>query len=241
MKNWPWSTPAERSGARPGFNRDADTARSIRPVRWSSVDDRQETVLIVASGPSLKGFDFDALHNKGYVIAVNGAGRFMPWADLWLTVDTLQLQSRVPRPFAGKLVAAVPADFGTATARCPCDRIVPNAPLHYLKRVNAPGLSEYSCQIRGLNSAYGALNYAYHLRAKRVVLFGVDGNDPGSYFYGMRRAWAKQNATLMHLPQLFESALPQLRARKIEVLNASSKSAVDCFDRVAPQEALRHL
>lgn len=100
-------------------------------------------------------------------------------------------------------------------------------------------LWRYSCklglpkpwEIHAGNSAYGALQLATHMGAKRVVLAGVDGTtDKGLGGY--------HSGPLVHLPALFQSLVPGLEELGVEVVNASSVSAVDCFPRMTPKEAL---
>ena len=83
------------------------------------------------------------------------------------------------------------------------------------------------------NSAWGALGLAFLLESKKVVLCGVDGT---------REKYAhmdyKPESSFHHLPGLFASAVPQLAARKMQVVNGSPQSIVDCFPRVSPMSAI---
>jgi len=211
-------------------------AETRQPVDWHTVIEQRDAVLIVASGPSLRGFDFEQLRGKGFTIAINDAVKFAPFADAWFTVDTFQLSRRLPQEFEGTRYVAAPPEFGTSTARCACDReVLPGC--SYLRRVQY--FSEDPSEICGWNSALGALNFAYHMKAKRIVLFGVDANNLDSYFYGKRRAWAKQDSVMRSLPRLFKACADKFAGR--EVINASPASAVMCFPRTAPGEALKRL
>lgn len=209
-------------------------------IPFHTVTSRADTVLIVASGPSLRGFDLARLHGKGYIIAVNNAVRFVK-ADAWITVDTLSIAARLNavERFTDVRVryAAVPEEFGRTDARCPCDRVMPRQQCNYLHRTQA--FSEKPDAICGDNSALGALNLAYHLKAERIVLFGVDGNSLEYYFYGKRQAFKSQNLKLLRLPEMFAAAAPHFTECK--VVNASADSAVTCFERASPEEALRRL
>ncbi len=199
---------------------------------WARVSGQASTVLIVASGPSLRRFPFGRLAGKGFVIAVNDAWRFVPFANAWVTIDTVRMTQRFPLVFRGEKYAAVPADYGQLEARFACDRIadIP-AGLHCLRRRDAFGLSEDPEELSGINSAFGALNFAYHLRPRRIVLFGIDGNGINYYFYGRRRGSPKADELFKQLPDLFASAATQLKNRNIEVINASPQSALTCFPK----------
>lgn len=209
---------------------------------WASVSGQADTVLIIASGPSLIRFPFHKLSGKGFTIAVNDAYRFVPWANVWITVDTLAMLRRFPYGFQGETYAAVPADYGQLEAQYDCDRItdIPDG-LRCLRRRNAFGLSEDPAEISGINSAFGALNFAYHLNPKRIVLFGIDGLRTGFYFYGRRRGSPKSDEVLRSIPALFASAVDQLKSRNIEVINASLQSAVTCFPKQRFPELLKSL
>jgi len=217
-------------------------SESTVPVRWSEVSAHAETVIIVASGPSLIRFPFTRLRDKGFVIAVNDAHKAVPWAHAWVTVDTIKMNTRFPKIFNGQTYAAVPADFGQVDAKFSCDRFPPPPGLQCLLRVDQDGLDEDPKRLSGINSAFGALNFAYHMRPKRIVLFGVDAKYLNLYFYGLRRQTSQiAEERLRRLPELFASAVPQLTDRGISVINASFASAVRCFPRMRPLEALRVL
>lgn len=219
---------------------------SAARLTFHSVSESHPTVLIVASGPSLRGFDLSRLQGKGFILAVNGAAHHVK-ADAWVTVDTLGLQQRVRRQinsladiFGFPRYVAIPDDFGRPDARCPCDRCRPPIECLYLRRV--PHFSDNPSELCGLNSALGALNLAKHFQAKRIVLFGVDGRNIGEYFYGRRkRHFAKQDEMLRKLPELFADVKNCEMLKNCEIINASPESAIDCFPRMSPSEALMRL
>lgn len=196
----------------------------------------------MASGPSLRRCPFGRLRGKGFVIAVNDAWRFVPFANVWLTIDTLAMGRRFPHGFKGETYAAVPADYGQLEARYACDRVteIPDG-LRCLRRRDAFGLSDDPEELSGINSAFGALNFAYHLRPKRIVLFGIDGNCIHYYFYGRRRGSPRADELFKRLPSLFASAVTQLNNRNVEVINASLQSAVTCFRKQRLHELLKNL
>lgn len=217
------------------------------PVTWGRVSAKADRVVIVASGPSLRGFNLAVLRDLQqdagvYVIAVNGASTAVPFADAWFTLDPHHLKDRLT-PIAGGLwYAAIPDDFGTVYARIADHRAPPPKQVTYLHRLvgNGPllskmGLSEDPACIYTGNSAYGALGVAYHMRPKRVLMLGVDGTR--GYFYNTNGI----SGDLAHLPPLFESATWQLQDRGITVINGSPNSIVTCFPRMTPDEGIREL
>jgi hypothetical protein len=215
----------------------------IAPVTWGSVTARSDNVIIIGSGPSLSNFDFDLVAQAqqlgAYVIAVNGSVASVPFADAWFTLDPHNLADRI-KPIKGNCwYAAIPDSFGTRFSPIESHKPTPPPMVTYLHRLVGNGhfaakfgLSEDTSAIYTGNSAYGALGVAYHMRAKRVVLLGVDGST--GYYYSK-----DQNGDLSHLPQLFASALPQLQTRSMVVINGSPASAITCFERFHPQDAVQ--
>lgn len=208
-------------------------------------------VLVVASGPSAEGMDLclaaEARRAGVYVLAVNGAGLWVPAADGWFTLDPDERALRVLalRPGTYDNFVAVPDDYGASDARVRYhrDRVLP-AFVHRLRRVSGDGplscrygLSEDRAAVHTGNSAYGALGVAYHMRPDRVGLIGVDARAALGYAY----AKGRPRTRLDHVPRLFASAAPQLAARGIDVMNGSPGSAVACFRAAPPDDVLRWL
>lgn len=223
-------------------------------IKWGRVDrvEQIDNVIIVASGPSVNDIDMDAVKSfkNKFVIAVNGAGQHVPFANAWFTLDPWGLEGpQLPGPeFKGRLYAAVPDDYGTPNARCTQHRIRPRAKITYLHRLQSHnytnvssdsayklGLSEDPSCINTGNSGYGALNLAYHMRPKRIFLLGIDGSI--GYFYTKKQA----NRPLSNIQILFNSSKPQLDANNIEVYNVSPKSTVSCFPKLTPEQFLVEL
>lgn len=215
-------------------------------IKWGRVErhpQQIENIVIVASGPSVKDINLDAVKRmkNRYVIAVNGAGQHVPFANAWFTLDPWGLHGpQLPsKDFAGRLYAAVPDDYGTPAARSLQHRVVPTAKITYLHRLQAHnytnvssdtayvlGLSEDQSCISTGNSAYGAMNLAYHMRPKNIYLLGVDGTI--GYFYTDKQ----KNLPLTYINTLFNSTLPQLKAADIKVFNVSPASKVTCFEKL---------
>lgn len=215
-------------------------------VRWGSVECFNKTlcenIIIVASGPSVKDINLASLRrlSKAYTIAVNGAGNFVPFANAWFTLDPWGLEGpQLPKGFRGKYYAAVPDDYGTPHARSTQHRVVPSAKFTFLHRLHShnltnvssdtaykTGLSEDNSCINTGNSGYGALNFAYHLRPKNIYLLGIDGSM--GYFYDS----PKTNRPLTYLKALFDSSVPQINARGINVYNVSPNSAITAYPKI---------
>ena len=215
-------------------------------VPWGAVEARAARVLIVASGPSQRSLDVNAVASAAaagvHVIAVNGALEWAVCALSWFTLDpdrrTLPLM-RAGRPGVVHY-AAVPEDYGRPEAKVAYHRIPPPPGVIYLRRVvgegplgSRHGLSEDPGAVHSGNSAWGALGLAWLMGARSVAFLGLDGTREG-YAFGPGRPFGG----FAHLPALFASALPQIAARGLEVVNGSPGSRVTCFRRTAPQAAL---
>lgn len=227
-------------------------------MRWSRVTRRHERVVVCGQGPSWADVDTEQLRKtiaSGAVpIFVNGAvDSAGPLIDYrlpedqpayWFTLDpSLENLARMASPFTRiSYLAAVPEDY---EQRFPIHQHV-----SYLRRVvrenpdpgSAPfaervlsqivgGLSEDPGAVHTGNSGFGALGLAYLMRARRVVLLGIDGR-------GHRRWDGTENQSLDHLPDLFAGAVEQLKARGVEVVNGCPTSAVTCFPKMSAEEAL---
>lgn len=184
-------------------------------------------------------FRMDLLRGKAFTIAVNAAHLWAKWADVRFSIDTQKLNFRFPTGWRGKTFIGAPADFGQVNAKFGCDRVDPRSDFQLLKRIDEQGLSESPDEVAGLNSAFGALNFAYHLKPKRIFLFGVDGTHLSRYFYGRRYSNARTDRYMLDLPEIFRSAVPQLALRGIDVINASVSSAVNCFPKMGPAAAAK--
>src|SRR5690625_600210 len=192
---------------------------------------KRRNIVIVASGPSVRAVRRDDILAAGaVVIAVNGAIYWLGRADYSFTLDPSQINLvRANNRVRGcKYVMALPDNMQAPPGVTRMARQQGDA---YGKARALQGLSEDKNAIHTGNSAFGALGLAYHLCPQRVVLLGVDGTQE-------RRVDGGYSRTLKHLPELFSSAVPQLRKRKIDVVNGSPDSRVACFSRMTPQEAL---
>lgn len=218
-------------------------------IKWGRVSpkEKHDKIIIVASGPSLKEFDFNRLRGKGHIICVNGAGDHVPFADSWFTLDPWGLHGpQLPKNFRGKLYAAVPEHYGRRDSPIRDFRVTPRNNITFLHRLMSHnyvdqtsttaytlGLSPDPSCINTGNSGFGALNLAYHMKPKKILLLGIDGTI--GYFYTNK----DRNNPLNTLPMLFNSTVPQLKEAGIEVINGSPKSVVGSFPRYTIDDALK--
>lgn len=107
-------------------------------------------------------------------------------------------------------------------------------------------LTDEPGRLNGTNSGVCAINLAFQMRPRRVILFGFDmtrspkgqaywfppyewARPEGATSAGKYRAWASEFATIAR----------QFEAEGIEVLNASLVSAISAFPKVDPRSLLR--
>ena len=175
--------------------------------------------VIVASGPSARGFDPP---DDVTVIAVNGAIDWIRRADIWFSLDAsdvnvrrlLQRRLRDCQYHVGSFPTAKrfwPANswdhywhridsLGTYPEPLP-----QGTPEWWLWRLGAKrGICKEQGRIHTGNSAWGALGVAWHLGYHDVALIGVDANDEP-------RVEGGRSNNLSHLPLLFASALPDMK------------------------------
>ncbi len=143
----------------------------------------KDDVIIIASGSSLNGFDFQRLRGvDATIIAVNNAVHHVPFADYVFTLDTIHLRDKFNFDYPVQRVSAVPEGYGTPSAQFQCDRVKSRDDTILVRRV--PFTKEDSLHIMTGCSGFGAYQLAYKSGAKRVFVFGCDHSGQGQYFYG---------------------------------------------------------
>lgn len=193
-----------------------------------------DRVLIVATGPSVEEVRIPKLQGV-HVIAVNDAIRWLPRADSWFSMD-------VGGPRVRELASN--PEIGTRYYMAAPDSHQERLPnVTYLRRVMGDGvrgtkhkLATLPNEIHAGNSTGGAMNLAFHMRPRKIGILGLDATDVGHAYSSHDPAWS-----LGHLPELFESYLPQLKKAGIQVRNGSPRSNVTCFTRQTQQEVIEWL
>ncbi len=187
------------------------------------------TMVLLGDGPSLELQDVNAVRGRARVLAMNTSFRLAPWADvLWSyhTRDLQQVSGVDPQTYRGLILSAeqapVPWPLVALTAAEGLD-------------LNPTGVCH------GNNSGYSAINLAVHLGAKRIVLLGYDccAAEDGKVNFARPADYAGRRAYSFELwRKRFATLVAPLRAAGVEVLNASRRTALECFPRVVLEEAL---
>lgn len=202
--------------------------------------DRAGAVVVLGGGPSLTPADVEYARGRARVIAIKEAVRLAPWADVLYFCDWYwyELNKAVIHAFQG-LVATIEDAPGQPGNKARLQQQLTS--LRVYRNTGSDGLCETPDGLRtGHNSGYQAINLAYHLGAKLIVLLGIDmkaaPNGRMHWFEREHEYKASLYQELM-LPK-FKTLLAPLAAAGVRVVNCSPDSALDCFERVPLREAL---
>lgn len=171
----------------------------------------EKRVLIVASGPSAAGVA-KLPRPSCAVIAVKGAIEGLPWEpDYWFSLDLAPRGYGLFQKWRDRVrcILAVDADAGPV-ARQPSQR-ADFTGAFLVERRRGAGVSRDANAIHHGNSAYGAMQIALHMGARRIAAAGVDGTQEG-YWHGNG-----QPGNIKSLPKMFEGAAQQIRDRHCEL------------------------
>jgi hypothetical protein len=186
-----------------------------------------QTAVILGGGSSLtasavRQVALARLENRCRVIAVNDSVYLAWWADWLHAADLSWWQSHVQ---------TIPRFDGVKTT---IDELVsPQWVTGTLKVTGVEGFDpDLACIRTGNNSGYQALHCAIHAGASRIVLVGFDMQ--GNHWSGISPSSDYVDTMAPH----FASLLPTIEARKIEVFNVSTISALGVFPYCPLNEAL---
>lgn len=113
---------------------------------------------------------------------------------------------------------------------------------HFVEAVDEPGLSTKPGRIHtGLNSGYQAINLAFMWGAARIILLGYDmqrGPAGESHHHGDHEGGLPNLGTMAEWTRRMVELGVDLRARGVEVVNATRRTAITCFERAPIEKAL---
>ena len=182
---------------------------------------KDKTVYVVASGESLKGFDFERLRDRN-VIVVNNVFEYMPFAQVLVGCDTgwfkrnkhkLQKFTGYKNMFAGK---------GQPGWNYFIDQ----------------GMTEDKLILRNTrNSGFHAMVAAIKFGANKIYLLGFDVTwKKQPYFYDIPQVEIDQYRNAMHRK---DAHLRYFEYYKdYNIINASPDSAITCFPKCSLSEIL---
>ena len=212
--------------------RNAAEEKPPRTVTYSTVPKLfpNETIYIIGGGPSLHNFDFRTLYGKR-TLAINKSLFYITDPDVVYWTD-----GRFYTWFKNEVDSCKGLKFALkAHSQYTSD-------INVLRKGKPYGLEEDPQSLaHGFNSGYAAINLAYHLGCKRIVLLGFDMTNDGTktHFHDgyPTRAAGEEMYTdkfLPGFPQLFE----ELKLTGVEVLNACPHSKITVFPKITLDQAL---
>lgn len=143
---------------------------------------KSETVAIIGGGPSLKGYDLSRVPGPWAKIAVNNSYKIVPDADLLFFADARWYQHHYPalhRDWRGRMASTAGDHQKVPTAEVTKFGREFNAPIGRAEGPYNPN-DPKSWKLAGRDSGTMAVNLAYHLGARNIILFGFDMTYEGS-------------------------------------------------------------
>jgi len=189
-----------------------------------------ETVVCIASGPSLTEADVNYVRGRAHVIAINNNWELAPWADVLHANDGRWWHWH----------KGVPSFKGLKYSLSHSARMWPD--VNVLRRAHdAKGISfdpKALCNY-GLNSGYAAINLAVHLGAKRIILLGYDmqvGPNKEEHWHKDHRNRSRSEYPIFL--RRFSAMTEPLEKAGIEVINCTRRTAIETFPLMSLEDAL---
>jgi hypothetical protein len=186
-----------------------------------------ETFAILAGGPSMTQKQADTVKGRCRVIAVNNTYQLAPWADVLYGCDK-KWWSWHPDAvdFKGIKITMSPPPLSPK--------------IHLVRNGGVKGLClDKDGLATGRNGGYQAINLAFHLGAKRIILLGYDMR-----VHGDRVHWHPEHKVPTP-PTVFkgflanyETIVDPLREQGVEVFNCTPGSSLKVFPVLGLDEAV---
>ena len=201
-----------------------------RPVVYATVPRKwpDSTIVCIGGGPSLTQEDVEAVRGRvDAVIAINDAYRLAPWADVLYACDERWWTwHKGVKSFAG-----LKYSLQKSSLKWRGVQVLQNTgPIGLERKPN--GLKT------GKNSGYQAMNLAFHLGAKRILLLGYDMQVAigKSHWFGSHPGGGPP--PVQSFRGMFRQIVGPLEKEGVSVVNCSRETALDCFTRLPLTQAL---
>jgi hypothetical protein len=181
-----------------------------------------QTVVCIASGPSLTEADCEAVKASGLrTIVTNTTFKLCPWADVLFAFDTAWLKhhrAEWTETFNGRVLCHT--KVGKNLGATPLDGL-PWYRNHYNSGANAIGIAAAS-------------------GAAKVVLLGYDCQRTGgkTHWHGDHPKPLGNASSIAKWPKHFEGVAKNARQLGAEVVNCSRETGLTCFPRMPLEQAL---
>ncbi len=205
-----------------------------------------ETVVIIASGPSLTQADVDAVRGRARTVVVNDNYRKAPWADVlyaadveWWNYHAKARRENDQTPWTQ--FPGMKLSIGRKNASVGTKHHAHLADVGVLKNTGMEGLELKPDSLKhGMNSGAQAIGVAYHLGAARILLLGYDCKMTGgeAHWFGHHPSGLRRDSPYSSFKHCFELMAKDLTARGVEVVNCSRETSLTCFRRSTIDAAL---
>lgn len=186
-----------------------------------------ETVVCMATGPSLNQADADYVRARGArVIAVNFAVDVAPWADVLYSSD----RQWWPRTKGVPSYTGMRYGVGSGTGKR--NPFIGVSGVKVLLNTGMTGLETNPTGLRtGRNSGYAAINLAVHFGAARIILLGYNMGAVGSqlHYYSERPGFPAHQELYLGWRRAFDTLAQPLRDLGVEVINCTENTSLNTF------------
>jgi hypothetical protein len=189
-----------------------------------------ETVVCIASGPSLTKEDCEFVRGKAKVIVINTSYQLAKWADVLYACD-----GRWWRWNKGA------KDFNPNGLKFALERRAGQMyPEVKVLRTGKPtGLSLDPMYLNtGKNSGYQAINLAVLMGASKIVLLGYDmqrGSNGDMHWHNEHPI--RTPHLYREFRERYQTLVEPLKAAGVEIVNCSRQTALECFPRMPLEQA----
>lgn len=215
-------------------------------MKWWTVprDWPEETVAVLASGPSLTREQCEYVRGKCKVIAISNQAinnehsetkeiipAFAPWADVLYAADTRWWNKHKDQAFAFAGEKVTIRDRGTLPEVL---RVLQTSHMHDFD----PRPTHI---VSGGNSGYQGIHLAVHYGARKVILLGFDmklGPKKQKHYFGDHPGNLNMRGNFPGWIRTFGYLAKALRKRGVEVVNCTTDTALTCFDRAPLEQTL---
>ena len=213
--------------------RDSEIRRSHKYPDWWP-DWKNQTVVIVASGPSADQVPLSLAKGKARVIAINSSWKLAPWADALYACDFAWWNQHGGVPEFQGLKVSIDGRAAT-TASWNVKHLLSNRGDDRLV-TNEPGRVGW-----GGNSGFHALNFVAQTHPKRILLVAYDMTIRFGLHWHGKHEGKLNNPSINNLgrwKRAIDNAACDLLAMGIEVINCSQISELENYIKLPFEEAL---
>jgi hypothetical protein len=189
-----------------------------------------KTFVIIASGPSLTSEDVEYCRGKAKVIAINDNYLMAPWADYLYFCDGKWWRWHQDKEEFKNFQGQIYTRHSEAGEQ---------ENINHIQSKPEKGLSKDKDVIHeGSNSGYQAINLAYHLGAKRIILLGYDMQTTNgeNHWFGLHPDKIVSNYN--NFVDKYNQMAPHAKEIGLEIINCTRQTALKCFPRQELRKAL---